>query len=324
MNIFREWNRIKHKGRGFIERWLDARIPGADSVVLNEGRIFILPTRFGYLLLLLVVIIFLLGLNYGNSLAFALSFLLLSLFLVAIWETFYNLRGLRLSKHHNGHGFAGEEICFGIQLNGPGHRSLRLGWPVSGEITADILRGKSHHCHLYYPARRRGRLHPGRFRISSRYPLGLLEAWSWIDLGFSALVYPEPLPSPVPDGGWSSDEGRGKVTLGQDDFAGFRRYQPGDPISQIAWKKRVKGDALITKQFISREDSRNWLCWEQTHGGVEMRLSQLCYWVLESERRQQAYGLQMPAQQVEIGLGVAQQKACLRQLALFGEGQGDE
>ncbi len=307
-----------------LDRWLARRIPPAPRIRLGQRCIFILPTRFGALFLLMALLIFMVGINYSNSLALGLSFLLLSLFLVAIVETFRNLSGLELVARRSGEGHVGEDIRFELQLAGRAHQGLELGWPGGPTAQAEVRAGKPRALNLFYPARARGWLQPGRLRVASVYPLGLLQAWSWVDLCQQALVFPRPLPAPLPSGGWVSGQGRGAEVSGVDDFAGLKRYQQGDAISQIAWKKQAKGGQLLTKQFSARQETRFWLSWAHTEGDVERRLGMLCHWVLEAERRQQAYGLDIPGTRLEPGLGARQCQQSLRALALFGRRTGDE
>ena len=78
------------------QRWLDRRLPRARQVQLDQRRIFIFPTGYGFLYLLVSVLLFFGGINYENNLILGLCFLMVSLFLVAILHTFRNLSGLSL------------------------------------------------------------------------------------------------------------------------------------------------------------------------------------------------------------------------------------
>lgn len=75
-----------------FNRWLNRRMPPANSITLNQRKIFILPTRQGLIFALLVCAMVMAGINYQNSLVFALAFLLASLFMVAMLHTYRNLR----------------------------------------------------------------------------------------------------------------------------------------------------------------------------------------------------------------------------------------
>jgi hypothetical protein len=90
------------------------------------------------------------------------------------------------------------------------------------------------------PSRRSGvvTLDPGRMTLTTRYPLGLFRAWSYPYPPFSCIVYPKPLrDAPAdhrPTRGSIADHRQGDS--GQEDFAGLRPRELGDPTRHIAWK----------------------------------------------------------------------------------------
>ena len=76
--------------------WLNRRIPPARAVQLNQRRIFILPTPRGLAFSVVLLLMLLAGINYQNSLAYGLTFLLLSVFHTAMLHTYRNLSGLMI------------------------------------------------------------------------------------------------------------------------------------------------------------------------------------------------------------------------------------
>nr|MBP8236720.1 DUF58 domain-containing protein [Pseudomonas sp.] len=70
------------------QRWLARRIPAASSVTLNQRRIFIVPSATGGAFALVLLLMLLAAINYQNSLAYGLTFLLMSLFIIAILHTY--------------------------------------------------------------------------------------------------------------------------------------------------------------------------------------------------------------------------------------------
>lgn len=177
------------------QRWLNRRIPPASSVELNQRRVFILPTRQGGAFGLALLVMLLAAINYQNSLAYGLTFLLLSLGVVTILHTYRNLAGLRLTALGADPVFAGERAGFRVRLESPrrARQAIAVGWPERPLEYADLAGDAAAEVLLFHPTERRGWLRPGRLRVESRFPLGLLVAWSWVDLRQQALVYPRPL-----------------------------------------------------------------------------------------------------------------------------------
>lgn len=302
-------------------RWLDRRIPRDSSITLNQRRIFIFLTRQGGLAVLVMAALFVGGINYANNLLLALSFFLGSLFVVAIHHTYANLSGLRISALSACPAFAGEEARFLLRLDDARereHESLLIEWsgvqmPVAWVNAAEDIA-------VALPALKRGWLRPPRLKISSTYPLGLLRAWTWLDMGMAAIVYPHPEASDVvPAGPGNEGEGEKQRRRGHEDFDGLKRFTPGDPLAHVSWKHLARGRGLLTKTYASEETGSDILDWNALPGlGIEVRLSRLTWWVLMLAQQNHAFGLRLPGTDMAASLGIEHRDECLRALALFG------
>ncbi|CDM40391.1 DUF58 domain-containing protein [Ectopseudomonas oleovorans] len=305
------------------QRWLARRIPPAASVRLNQRRIFILPSRVGGAFAVALLLMLLVGINYQNSLAYGLTFLLMAVFVVTILHTYRNLAGLVLKAGGGAAVFVGEQACFRVRLESREreHQAIALGWPPAELMLRDVPRQGQTEVDLSQPAVRRGWLRPERLRVESRFPLGLLVAWSWVDLDQAVLVYPRPLEGELPlSAGLDDEEEEGMRARGQgaDDFQGLREYQPGDSKRRLDWKAYSRGQGLLVKDFAMLSGHDLWLDFDSLGGDSEMRLSLLCYWVLQFTERQQTFGLQLPGQVIAPDYGEGHRDVCLRALALFG------
>ncbi|WP_220813213.1 DUF58 domain-containing protein [Pseudomonas paralcaligenes] len=306
-------------------RWVMRRIPAAAQVQLNQRRIFIMPNRVGAAFAVVLVLMLLAGINYENSLAYGLTFLLTALFVIAILHTYRNFSGLILKAGVSGAVFAGEQARFKVRLESDGraHHAVGLGWPPQPLQIVDVPPLVQRECELSQPALRRGWLRPERMRVESHFPLGILVAWSWVDLDQTVLVYPRPLEGDLPlavDGvADENDEGRRAAGQGADDYQGLRSYQPGDSRRRLHWKAFSRGQGLLVKDFAALAGHGLWLDFLALGGDAEERLSRLCYWVLQLDARQQPYGLRLPGTELTPDFGEAHREACLRALALHGD-----
>ena len=113
----------------FWQRWLVRRIPPASRVELNHRRIFIMPTRAGAIFALVLILMLLVAINYQNSLAYGLTFLLLSVAVLAILHTYRNLSGLVLSSGAARSVFVGEPLLLRLRLESIG---IRRTWRRAG------------------------------------------------------------------------------------------------------------------------------------------------------------------------------------------------
>jgi len=304
-----------------FDRWLKRRIPAANMVRLNHRQIFIIPTRAGLGLLLLLLIMLVGAINYQNSLVYAVTFVLGSLFWVSLHHTYRNLSSLELHTAGARAVFAGEAAPLELTLIAPRHehQAITLGWPHALSQTLDVVRGADMRVTLYHPTEQRGWFSPGRLRIDTRYPLGWFVAWSLVDLNWRVLVYPKPLTMPLPFVGGGDGEGDVPMGEGVDDFQGLRHYQPGDSRRRLDWRAYSRGQGLHSKIFAEPQQNALWLDLEQTPGAdIEQRLSILCGWIMQLEQASQPYGLSIKGQQFSPALGETHRDACLRALALYG------
>lgn len=297
-------------------------MPPANSITLDQKKIFILPTREGIFFSLLIVFMVLAGINYQNSLIFALAFLLASLLMVSILHTYRNLSGLTLLAGGTLPAFAGEDAEFTVVLSRFGARTyeaLLLGWNRELLQGADLLEDEEVKIKLFVEARKRGPMNPGRMLIQTCYPVGLFGSWSWVDLDMNTIVYPRPVPAGIiPVASASSDDGELVAREGVDDFYGLREYRQGDSLKQLAWKSYARTGVLLTKQFAALADRRIWLEWEFFPGmDREERLSRLCYWVLKLDASDDEYGLRLPGVEKTPGRGPEHREEMLKTLALF-------
>jgi uncharacterized protein (DUF58 family) len=305
------------------DRWLLKRIPPGPNVRLDQRRIFIMPTAVGMSFLLALLLMLLAAINYQNSLAYALTFLLGSVFVVAILHTWRNLAGLVLQAGGAEAVFLGEHARLRVRLESRGrlYQAVALGWPRSGLQLVDVPAGGTCEVELSLSSERRGWLKPGRMRVESRFPLGILVAWSWVDLQLAALVYPRPSAGDLPQaGGLTEEDNEGTRTVGSgiDDYQGLRPWQPGDSRRRLNWKAFSRGQGLLVKDFTALAGQEPLLDLDALDGDIEARLSLLCHWVVELSARQQPFALRIAATTIGPDGGADHRNRCLRELALFG------
>ena len=291
----------------------------AAPVILGRRQLYLLPTRNGWLYALMLAVLLLAAVNYGNGLAYGFTFLLGSVAVVSMLYTHRNLFRLEVSVRAGAPVFAGETASFEVHLKNPAPLA-RLGVAVEADkieiARVDIAPGTDVAVTLTAPAARRGWLKPPAFRLATRFPFGILYSWSRrLSFDAAALIYPAPAaPQPIPRRG----EEAGAAGAG-DDFAGVREYRVGDPMQHIAWKAVARGQGWLTKQFGGGLQATVWLDFDALAGlDTETRLALLCRGVLEAEREGARYGLRLAETALGPDRGEAHQQRCLKALALFG------
>jgi len=316
--------------RYHFSHWVYGRIPPSRSIALNNRSLFIFPSKAGFGFLLLVLICWLMATNYENNVVFAITCLLISVFVITILHSFSNLSGLKLSFVRATPAFAGEQLVVELVLHQEQSRyreSLSLSF-LGEEAVATTLHDQEY-IHVKVPlyAPRRGIYNPGRLTLESAYPLGLLRVWSKLDLDIGCLIYPQPIfTSPETVNAQSRGNGPLQMGDGSEDFVGLNNYQQGDSLKKIAWKQYAKEQGMYTKHYADYQDERIWLDWNDFPGlDRETRLSRLCGSLLQVSATDKAYGLRLPGIEILPDNNEEHRLKILRELALFEEpSRGDE
>ena len=295
------------------------------TVVLTQRRIFILPTKQGLALGVLLILMLLGSINYSLSLGFVLTFLLAMMAVMSMLHAFRNLAHLQIRAGRSDAVFKGETAQFLLHFNSKLPRyqlclQAEDGEVVSFDIPAQSDHASADHATAYpLPASKRGWLQVGRLKLYTEFPLGLFHAWAYLHFDTRCLVYARPLPdAALPVG--NAPDGAGKRSIaGDDDFAGLRSYVIGDALPRIAWKAYAAGRGLQVKQFATQVGEELWLDFADTpEQELEDKLSRMTRWVLDAEAQGLRYGLALPDGELAAGNGMAHHDLCLRRIALFG------
>jgi uncharacterized protein (DUF58 family) len=303
--------------------WLDRRIPPGRRITLSQANIFIFPTRAGFMFGGLLLILILGAINYQNSLVYGVAFLLGSMFTVTILYTFRNLSGLTIELEEAKSGYVGEDIEFNVRVTRPkgrGREGVQIGWPEGFKQWVEIYEQEASVVRLFVTAQKRGWLEPGRMLVETYYPLGLLRAWTWVDIRARALVYPKPIFADAPNtqSQRRRDDGELIDPLGSDDFVDIREYVSGDPIKNIIWRSYARSGELVVKRYASFIEPRLWFDFSSLPGEAEEKLSRLTGLALTATRLEREFGVYLPSQEISPGTGQVHLDLVLRELALFG------
>jgi uncharacterized protein (DUF58 family) len=294
---------------------------------LKPRRIYILPTRTGWVFGLLIAAMFLAGMNYGNGLALLLTFWLAAFALVAMIQTQRGLAGMTVLGASAEHAFAGGEVALTLDLqsriagvdlafgaegvpNGP----VRTALPETDDRLTVTLG---------FTTATRGTWRAPVLQLSTTAPYGLFRTWTWLSLQVDTLVYPQPrgdhplpeLPGP--------ESGSRKLAGSLDELAALRPFREGDSPRQVAWKAYARGAPLLVREYqghaaATREFDFDALpSWD-----TELRLSQLSRWIVDAAAQNQRWTLRLPGASAATGAGAEHRRLCLSRLALFEPGRG--
>jgi uncharacterized protein (DUF58 family) len=307
-----------------VFKFISKRIgPFDGTVVLDKNRVYILPTKVGIIFCVLLLLLLLGSVNYSKSLGFMLTFLLAGLGNIIMFATWRNLAGLRLRAGGSMPVFAGDEATFAVQLENLDPQ-IRYSIAISQEgheyEVVDVPADGVAQVHFRVNAKNRGYLNAGRFRLYTEFPAGLFVAWTWIELSMQCLVYPKPAAKADEVFSSTADDGEHDYQgAGLEEYAGLRKYQPGDSWRRVAWKAVARSGELHTKEFSGGQPQLQWIEWNAlAMSGTENRLSMMTRLVINAEEAGNQYGLRFPEFEIAPSRGSSHFARCLKALALYG------
>lgn len=293
---------------------------------LGRRSIYLIPTREGLWFGAIVFVLLLAAVNYGNGLAYAITFLLAAFATLSSAIGQRNLLGLVIHEGLPRPAFAGSPVGFRVILANPTD-TRRFGVTLSAQkgpsVTVDLAPREQRTIEIPWATLRRGTIPAPTMRVSSRYPFGLLRAFSRrIVLEDPAIAYPNPVPyATLPTGrasNASDNEAAGAGPEGGGDFAGLADFRLGENPRHIHWKAVAAGKGFLVKRFAGLADREIWLTVDPARGAEE-ELRRLCRQALDAEKGGYRYGLALGENRIPAATGNAHLERCLKTLALHGE-----
>ena len=199
-----------------------------------------------------------------------------------------------------------------------------MGWKDQDLALVDLNDNHSANIKLSHTTTKRGRFKPEKLNIFTRFPVGLVVAWSYAQLDMQTIVYPAPLLQDDINNGQAMDDEAEQgleIARGTTDFSGVRKYQAGDSPKHIHWGAYAKTGKVFSKTFVDYASHDLWLEFDALVSikGTETKLSHLCALVLQYHLEQQTFGLKLPDRTIQPASGDAHKNTCLMALALYGE-----
>ena len=171
---------------------------------------------------------------------------------------------------------------------------------------------------LNIAAGKRGKYTLPRIKVSSQYPFGLWQAFSYIALLQHYWVYPSPAQqSPAAGIMPEQDQTSARQQVSDDTLSAYRQ---GDSIRHLVWKRLARDPAtpvVRQQQTPPPQLQSDWVVVPAVSGdALERALRQASRDLLTLEQSGASYGLKLPALTVAQAKGPAQLQRCLQALAL--------
>jgi len=250
-------------------------------------------TRYSIVLIVLLFGLFLEAYMHDFNLVYITLFFVFSLGFSAGPIGILNLGHLEAHYIRSGRLFANQKGKISIEVH---NNSKTTSWAVTlhhqdDSVNLDQIKGgASKILHLpFFPLQRGTLIHEGTY-LQSKYPLSTARLVMKIDQSYQATIYPEPKGDSL-----RSFLQEHEAYYGEEkEFDGLQLYDGSQRLSSIHWASVAKGDMSV--KVFSKETQTPKLIFNfyKVADNDEARLSQLCLWVLECERQNLPYMIQMP------------------------------
>ena len=292
-----------------------------EQLTLTHNNIYILPSKLGSCFLLITALNFILAVNYQNNLILVMAYLMLVAMIFSLLLGYNNVKGLTVSYKKHIASYA--PSCAQLQLQLSNNKtcySLQFSYENKTLITIDEATAPTQLVSLDLPIKKRGEYPLKRLKIISRYPFGLVSAWSYMQLTQSVFVYPQQL-KPVQQANQhfnqSMDDGDQKNRHGSEEFDGLIPHQVGMNMKRVSWKHYAKTQQLMVKEFVNYSAQSVFFDFNQLQGNTESRLQQLSYLISNACQQGIPYGLQLEIRLFEVDEGKQHCQKCLEALSRF-------
>jgi len=315
-----------------FERWLNKRVPVDQKQQLTSKNIFIFPSKFGFLYLFFILLLFLLATNYQNNLILFLSYVLASLFVTAMLQCFFNLCDLGVGASGEFSGYVNDTINIPVTFSTEKkHLSLTLFFPGQHKISIKQTGHENNTSEVLLPIVLKSRGISGleRMTIRTEYALGLFQCWSKLAFPVSLTVYPQPKAfkqKALPESHQTANEElnenshHSKMQMGMDDYIDLARYLPGESLAKVSWKHVAKGQGWLSRQYGQTESKTVYLSLlEMPSQNIEEKLSMLCFAIIECDQQGDEYGVLLKDKRITPSRGHSHLLICLTALASFNE-----
>ena len=262
--------------------------------------------------------------NTGNNLLYLLVSALLGFMAISGWLGQQNLRNLSLSLVLPPEIFVGQQTLIGVRLQNRRRRlpafliRVELGEekPLFSQVNAAGHEDRS----LLLSFHKRGHHQIDSLWLGSCFPINFFVRSLRISLNQTLVVFPQPLPSPVPAANGQSDHRQRQASVNRGDSGDLRSihdYQGGEPLKSIHWKLSARHNNFKVKQQEGLSAQPVIIDFEQLDGSFEKRICRATGLVINQLRRQHPVGLKLAGKLIPPQSGNVQRRRLLTELALY-------
>ncbi|MFY8274992.1 DUF58 domain-containing protein [Pseudoalteromonas sp. SSDWG2] len=294
-------------------------------ITLDHSTLYVLPSKLGMFFLLIAVLNFLLATNYQNNLIHVCAYLMLVLVLMSLIQAYVNMKGLTIEFVDIPDCFSNQPSAMKLRVKNEYRTShaIKINWQgtcVLVDYADDVMSDVVITCHND----KRGKYNAQRMKISSTFPFGLAQVWSYLDTNAPYFVYPSPLNHSQSLAVHDSDEDNAAqskhVQSGNDEFDGLKEQKHFVDYRRISWKHYAKREQTLVKEFVTESNQSRILDFAQFQTNTEQALCMMAYSVEMAKNSQTPLAMRLPTASFGQENSATHYQKLLRALATFNQG----
>lgn len=293
------------------------------------NRVFILPTKFGSIYLLMVFIMLIAGAAYNNNLVNLFAYFLASVAFICMFQTNDNLKSIEVKQVEMSSGFSDSTLKLVVNLYNSSKKpkfniqaqftdlinieQLEMNQPLLSKSQTRVI--------SIYESPKRGHYQIKEIKISTIYPLGLFYSWMYQTCDHDFYVYPKPNGTqkiPPPQFQYQNTSPNSKNNQMGEDFSEHRNFIKGDSPHHLNWKAFARGRGLLVKEFKTGASQFLLLSINDCKQDfTEEKLEQLSQWVEYCRRQDLSFALNLGDKKFSAQKGSQHIQKCLKALAQY-------
>lgn len=283
-----------------------------NDYTLRQDKIYIIPSRLGFIFTGIMFSLFIIGLSYGNNLTLSVAFILFTYFVLQMLTTHKNLAKIQPRRISFENNYAHTPIEVTIDFD----ETRRIDndfFELAFAKNIFPLEVKN----STFTSRRllkRGVYQNDYFKLSNRGQSGLFYAWKFIKLPFEFYVYPAPEKYPTNN---LFDYKESAHATEENEFHQHSPYSPGESSKRIDWKVFARTDLLYQKKFTGADRGTIKLDFNTLQGSIENRLSILSFLLQNTYKKGQHWSLHLPHKILKDQYGLNHLEEALKELARY-------
>jgi len=253
------------------------------------------PTKYFLYLVLAIVGLFFLAYMHNYNIVYIMMFFIFSLAGASSVLGRLNLYKIQAKVLNSQNIFANTSSTYTLSLYNPSEDKDAFALECKNDFSEVFLSQLNAYetkpIELNFIPTKRGKMTLPIFQVGSHFPLPHEILFKKIDLNHECIVYPEAKGDSL-----DAFTSKNRAFVGEyDDFEGIKSFVEGESLSLIYWPSIAKGGDLMSKDFSTLEQTKHLHFYFKDAGKeTEVRLSALCLWALQSDKKNIPYSIHLP------------------------------